>query len=346
MTRAQLINDLEHLGDLFESLSEYSGPNSESKFDGAFVLKFKECIETEIFHNGWYESKYVKQSLHGLSQWLKPSLLESWSQAYPFNDFTKKVAIIMAGNIPLVGFHDFLCCLISGYKVEIKLSSEDKRLFLLIKEALEILNPEYANWIGISLGKISDFNAVIGTGSDSALLHFKSYFKETPHLLRGNRTSLAVLDGHETKDELLALGHDIFDYFGRGCRSITHLLLPNGYDIQRFFEAILPFHDTVNHKKYGNNYDYQKTIHLMNQSNILDNHFLLAKETDVLQAPLAMIHYHYYNCDEDIENYLNIHEEKIQCVAGRRYLPFGRAQNPELHDYADHINTLNWLSEL
>ena len=175
------------------------------------------------------------------------------------------------------------------------------------------------------------------------MLHFKQYFTEVPHLLRGHRTSISVLNGTETPEQLTALGQDIFQYYGRGCRNVTQLWIPENFELNRFFEAIIPYAEVVNHKKYGNNYDYIKAIHLMNQVPILDNHFLLLKESQDLHSPLGMLHYQRYNDIKEVEEFLLSNQQHLQCVVGHGYLPFGAAQCPTLTDYADGIDTMHFL---
>jgi hypothetical protein len=165
-------------------------------------------------------------------------------------------------------------------------------------------------------------------------------------LFRHNRTSVAVLTGEETKDELTLLGNDILDYFGRGCRNVTHLFLPKGFELNRFFEAIVNQGNVINNKKYGNNYDYNKAINLMNQAVFLDNNFLLVKESKDLFSPIAMLHYHFYENEIEVSNYILEHQDDIQCVIGRNYIPFGKAQCPTLNDYADNVDTMKWLGKL
>jgi hypothetical protein len=252
----------------------------------------------------------------------------------------------MAGNIPLVGFHDFLCVLASGNKVICKLSSEDNKLLPILSKILVHFLPELESRITFSNRNLSEFDAIIATGSNNSLLHFKQYFSKYPHLFRHNRTSIAVLTGKETKDELTLLGTDILDYFGRGCRNVTHLVLPRGFELNRFFEAIVDQGEVINNKKYGNNYDYNKAIHLMNQAVFLDNNFLLLKESEDLFSPLAMLHYHYYDSEIEVSNYIEKYQNEIQCVVGRKFIPFGRAQCPSLNDYADNIDTMKWLNSI
>lgn len=186
-------------------------------------------------------------------------------------------------------------------------------------------------------------DAIIATGSGNSMRYFESYFGHLPHLFRKNRTSVAVLTGNETKEELEALGDDIFKHYGLGCRNVSHLILHKDFDINRFFEAIINQSDVVNLHKYANNYDYNKAIYLMNLEQILDNGFVLLKESEELFSPLAMLFYHRYEAFSEVESYLEKHKEDIQAVVGHGYLPFGSAQCPTLTDFADGVDTMSWL---
>jgi len=308
--------------------------------------EFEIAIQRQQHHNGWFTEKSVRSSLLNLSNWLTSEKLTEWISHYNYATEPKTVAVIMAGNIPLVGFHDFICVLLSGHKIQCKLSSDDSKLLPLLTKYLVHFSPEISERITFTDRNLSGFDAVIATGSNNSLVNFESYFSKFPHLFRHNRTSIAVLDGTETKEELNALGEDILNYFGRGCRNVTHLLIPKDFDLNRFFESIVDLGEVVNNKKYGNNYDYNKTIHLLNLESFLDNNFLLLKESTSLFSPLAMLHYHYYSTQEEITTYIDLHKDSLQCVVGHGYLPFGTAQYPSLSDYADNIDTMKWLNEL
>ena len=303
-------------------------------------------IQTQHHYNGWFTEELTRKSLRNLSSWLNLTDLTNWLSSYSYTENPKNVAVIMAGNIPLVGFHDFLCVLASGNNVICKLSSEDNKLLPLLSKILIQVQPKLESKITFSDRNLKGFDAIIATGSNNSLLHFKQYFSKYPNLFRHNRTSIAVLTGNETKDELSLLGTDILDYFGRGCRNVTHLLLPKGFELNRFFEAIVDQGEVINNKKYGNNYDYNKAIHLMNLAVFLDNNFLLLKESNDLFSPLAMVYYHYYENESEVSIYIEEHKNDIQCIVGKNYIPFGKAQCPSLSDYADNVDTMNWLNEL
>ncbi len=309
-------------------------------------LSVELAIKRQVHYNGWFTEESVRNSLLNLGNWLTREQLINWTSSYSFTENPKVVAVIMAGNIPLVGFHDFLCVLISGNKIQCKLSSDDNKLLPLLSNYLIQFSTELKEFISFSDRNLSAFDAVIATGSNTSLVNFESYFSKYPHLFRHNRTSVAILDGTETKEELKALGEDVLNYFGRGCRNVTHLLIPENYDLNRFFEAIVVSGEVVNNKKYGNNYDYNKTIHLLNLESFLDNNFLLLKKSDNLFSPLAMLYYHSYKSQEEITAYLEMHKDSIQCVVGHDYLAFGTAQCPSLSDYADNVDTMVWLNNL
>jgi hypothetical protein len=300
-------------------------------------------IQREQHHNGWFTPEVIKNAFGEIAAWLDQAQLEQWLAPYTFATQPQTVALILPGNLPLVGFHDFLCVLCSGHKVLVKLSSEDARLLPALVKMLVLFEPELQGRIAFAVGKLSDYSAVIATGSNNSMLHFKQYFSSRPHLLRGHRTSIAVLNGSETPQELTALGQDIFQYYGRGCRNVTQLWIPENFELNRFFEAILPYAEVINHKKYGNNYDYNKAVHLMNQVPILDNNFVLLKESKDLHSPLSMLHYQRYKHHNEVMTYLEENQHQIQCIVGHNYLPFGSAQCPTLTDYADGIDTMQFL---
>lgn len=303
-------------------------------------------IQSVFYHNGWFTEELVRKSMLNIGNWLTENLLNQWLSPYSFANKSKNVAVIMAGNIPLVGFHDFLCVLVSGNHIQCKLSSEDNKLLPRLVFYLQQFAPQISERITFSDRNLRNFDAVIATGSNNSLTHFENYFSKYPHLFRHNRTSVAVLDGTETPEELTALGWDILDYFGRGCRNVSHLILPNNFELNRFFEAVLPHSEVINNKKYGNNYDYNKAIHLMNQAIFLDNNFLLLKESKDLFSPLSLIHYHFYVSNQEVSEYLQAHQDSIQCVVGHGFIPFGEAQCPHLDDYADNVDTMRWLEQL
>lgn len=312
---------------------------------------FNELISKVHLYNGWFTEENVRKALGEWAKALEEKNLEKWLSAYPEiqneNRPQRTVAIIMAGNIPLVGFHDLLCVLISGHRVLVKFSSDDDRLMpSLLDYFVKNIAPDFKNAIRIAQGKMEQFDAVIATGSDNSSRYFDQYFSAYPHIIRKNRTSVAVLNGDESREELEALGHDIFDYFGLGCRNVSKLFIPENFDLDRFFGAVFSFSDVINHKKYANNYDYHKAILLMNSEQLLENGFLLVKEDRTLHSPLGVLYIERYSNEDRIQEFLHEYRDKLQCVVGRKHIPFGQSQSPQLWDYADNTDTLSFLLKL
>ena len=308
--------------------------------------EFNALMGTLKHHNGWFTEEMIRKAIGNLGESLNKENLEQWCDQYTFSKKPKTIAVIMAGNIPLGGFHDFLCVLLSGNRIMAKMSSEDDKLLPVLAEFLICFYPEVKDFISFSDRNMKGFDAVIATGSNSSFLHFEQYFSKYPHIFRKNRTSIAILDGTESESQLKALGDDIFDFFGRGCRSVSHLLLPRSFEINKVFEHIVHQGAVINNKKYGNNYDYNKAVHLMNQEKLLDNNFVLLKETTLLSSPLGMLYYHFYDDVDEVNSYCEEHKDSIQCRVGAGGLPFGTAQSPKLNDYADNVDTMQWLNSL
>ena len=347
MDRNQLIGAFDQLGSLMVSFGKKEEwPGFTCGITAAEYATFDDIIKKEKVYNGWFTEASVRQSLLALGTQLNGQSLEEWLESYGYTSEPKTVALIMAGNIPMVGFHDFCCVLLSGNKVLAKLSSDDKHLIPALAQLLIQFLPDLEKRIRFAVGPLKDFGAVIATGSDNSALYFESYFGKYPHIFRKNRTSVAVLDGTETETQLEALGQDMFAYFGMGCRNVTHLLLPAGYDINKIFSAILPQSEVIQNNKYGNNYDYNKAVYLMNKIPLLDNNFVLFRESDELFSPLAMVHYQYYSSQAEVDQYIKENREKIQVIVGKNDTPFGTAQCPGLDDYADDVDTMAWLNNL
>lgn len=253
----------------------------------------------------------------------------------------------MAGNIPLVGFHDLLAVLITGNKALIKLSGNDKILLPLVTDYLKHIEPQLENCIQFTEEKMVDFDAVIATGSNNTARYFEYYFGKKPNIIRKNRNSVAVLTGDETKAELNALGEDIFRYYGLGCRSVSKLFVPTDYNFDLFFQAIYEYRDIMNLAKYANNYDYNKAVYLMSEFKILDNGFLMLKKDSSYSSPIASLFYEHYADLTSLKKRLENDKEKIQCIVGSRVnsneVKFGETQKPALSDYADGIDTVEFL---
>jgi hypothetical protein len=347
MKRDELILAFSRLGRLMETLSQTDDwPGFSSGVTEQEWGTLKSIINRQFVYNGWFTKESVAQSLSALGSQLTEESLVTWLEEYNFSENPKRVAIIMAGNIPLVGFHDFLCVLFSGNIAVCKLSSDDKTLLPALAVPLITFLPELKDRIEFTVGPVKNIDAVIATGSDNSALYFEQYFGKYPHIFRKNRTSIAILTGNETLKELKGLGHDIFDYYGLGCRNVSHIMIPKEYELSKFFEGIYSFSEVVLNKKYGNNYDYHKAIFLMNQNQLFDNNFVLLRETQELFSPLAMVHFQRYESQQQIDQFLTIQSESIQVVIGHQFTPFGSAQCPMLSDYADGVDTMAFLNGL
>lgn len=311
-------------------------------------------IEQEQFHNAWFTPANVERAILSIGQMLNADALKKWFDNYDLSKVTeeKKVGLILAGNIPLVGFHDVLCVLVSGHYALIKSSAQDARLVRHVLNMLAKIDARFAARYSF-VERLKDFDAVIATGSDNSSRYFEYYFGKVPHIIRKNRNSVAVLTGDESTEDLNHLGHDIFDYFGLGCRNISKLLIPKGYDIGTFFRPIETYQPVINHHKYNNNYDYNKSIYLVNSEKHFDNGFLILKEEKSLSSPLAVLYYEYYDTITDAEEKVNADSEKIQCAVcisplklNNQVVSPGQSQQPRLWDYADGVDTMQFLTKL
>ncbi len=295
--------------------------------------------------NGWFTPENCRSALEGIAAWLTEEKLREWISPYQKKIEThasKKIGIIAAGNIPGVGFHDFLTVFLTGNYACLKLSSDDTVLMEFLLGELKSYLPEKENWEITPKLPPDSLQGIIATGSNNSARYFEYYFGKLPHLFRKNRKSVAVLEGNENEEELQGLGKDIFTYFGLGCRNVSKLFVPEGYNFDAFFNGIFPFSDVVLNKKYGNNYDYNRAIFLMNGTPLLDNNFVLLTESSSLHPPVAMVYYEYYKSPEDLQKMLVSAKDQIQCIDGNRshdFIPFGKTQQPTLSDYADGINT-------
>lgn len=309
-------------------------------------------FESAQLKNAWFTPEMVQKAFTAMSQWLHYDALNSWSAQYQFQSQPKKVGLILAGNIPLVGLHDILCVLLSGNIALIKRSSDDANLTTIVMEQLIQIEPKLQERIQL-VERLQYFDAVIATGSNNSSRYFDYYFGKVPHIIRKNRHSIAVLNGEETEQDLVQLGHDIFDYYGLGCRNVSKIFIPKNYEIKHFFEPIERFNTIINHHKFVNNYDYNKSIYLVNVVPHFDNGFLLLKEDEGLSSPLSVVFYEYYQQISDVETKIKSISEEIQCVVSNIHLQipnqvvkFGQSQCPTISDYADDVDTMRFLESL
>ena len=300
--------------------------------------------------NPWFTHESIKFALDEISRSLTPGNLSRWTSSYTFNvTNSKTIAIIAAGNIPLVSFHDVMCILLAGHSALVKLSSKDTLLLPYILDTLVAIAPAFKSTIHFSEARIADFDAVIATGSDNTSRYFNYYFAKYPHIIRKNRSSCAILNGFETQQELKELQKDVFSYFGLGCRNVSKIYIPKGYDLTTLLDTWGDKHEVIHHHKYANNYDYQKSILLVNKIPFLDNGYILLKASPQIVSPIAVLHYEEYESDSSLKKNIQINNEKIQCIVGNHPLSkvsFGKAQSPQLGDYADQIDTLAFILNL
>ena len=331
--------------------AEKNTENPAAKNNTLFFSAFEDLIELSVSHNGWFTKSEVCFAVQSWAKALTENNLNQWLTPYNFNySETKNVGMILAGNIPLVGFHDFLSVLISGHNALIKTSSNDQHLIKFLANYLIALDERFNKKITFVEGKLENFDAVIATGSNNTARYFEHYFKNKPNIIRKNRNSVAILTGNETKDELEALGEDIFRYFGLGCRNVSKLFFPRDYDFKLFFEAIYKFKDVVFYEKYANNYDYNKAVFLMSLFKLLDNEFLTLKEDEGYASPISSVFYERYDELNSVLERLEKDQDKIQCVVSKNLtqnsISFGETQKPNLWDYADNVDTLTFLSKI
>ncbi len=304
--------------------------------------------------NKWFTENSVKSALIGIAKFLTPDTLNQWTASYDLSKSPgKHVGIVMAGNIPMVGFHDLLCVLLSGHQADIKPSSDDTFLIRQLCQWLFEIDNRFEDLIHFP-DSLKSSEAVIATGSDNTARYFEHYFGNRPHIIRKNRTSVAIIEGSETQEQFGKLGEDIFKYFGLGCRNVSKLFYPEGFDIRTVFPAWESFEPIIHHHKYRNNYDYNKSILLVNKEPHYDTGFLMTKEDNQLVSPISMVFTQSYKDGEQLKKILSDQSEKIQCIVGGHNIlnglfatyNYGAAQYPEVWDYADGVDTLKFLEGL
>ncbi len=332
---------------LGETLRESLNNNfDESGGNGRDRSLLRILFDTQENRNPWFTPENVRRAIAAIADELTEENLIKWTNAYNgINDEGNplRVAVIMAGNIPLVGFHDFLSVLITGNNLIAKISSKDSELLLVITSLLCKINPEFNEKIEFTESPLSGFDAVIATGNDNSSRYFDYYFGKYPNIIRKNRNSIAILEGDETDEEIKRLGTDIFSYFGLGCRNVSKIYIPEGFDLRKLSKNWDSFHDIIRHSKYSNNYDFNKAVYIVNKENFNDTGYLLLKEDIRISSPVSVLYFEYYGSQDAVKQVPELLKEKIQCIVGKRYIPFGQAQCPHLWDYADGIDTLDFL---
>ncbi|MGA2406570.1 MAG: hypothetical protein ABSF81_07465 [Bacteroidales bacterium] len=337
--------------DLEERIESFAllGETLRNSLNGISVTRADQLnllIDNQHNHNPWFTPENVRRAVTAIAEELTEENLIRWTSAYPgLNEQIKslRVGVIMAGNIPLTGFHDFLSVLISGNNLIAKTSSKDYELIVYISTILCSINTGFRKRIEFTEDTLTNFDVVIATGSDNSSRYFEYYFGKYPNIIRKNRNSIAIIEGNETDDELTNLGTDIFSYFGLGCRNVSKVYFPKGYDFTSMIRHWDTFSGVINHTKYANNYDFNKAVYLVNKEVFYDTGHLLLKEDSKISSPVSVLHYEYYESQYAVKQQTELLKEKIQCLVGLHYIPFGKAQYPHLWDYADGIDTIEFL---
>lgn len=330
--------NLQHRINLFAELGEYLKKNNS---------EWSDTKEIAFNHNPWFTTSFIDHATNQIvDQYLKKEKLEEWVKHYHLDDnvASKNVGIVMAGNIPMVGFHDMLTVFISGHRQTIKLSSKDDILLKQLIKKLYSFDVETQNVISIA-DMLKGCDAYIATGSNQSARHFEQYFAKYPHLVRNNKTSVAVLSGNETEADLEKLSDDIHLYFGLGCRNVTKLYVPIGFDFIPLLASFNKYATLRDQNKYANNYDYQLSILLLNNVFYMTSGSVLLVENENLFSPISVIHYEYYDDVKELKNNLSIQQD-IQCILGSDFTAFGEAQQPGLFAYADGVDTMQFLLSL
>jgi len=330
---------LEHKNSIFIKLGKFLAQFSEVEntkcqsvlHNDLYFDKFIDLIQLSPSHNGWYTNENVYFAIQSWAEALTEDNLNQWLNRYNLDTISPKtVGLVLAGNIPLVGFHDFISVLLSGHKVLVKTSSNDQHLLPFLAKYIISVEPKMKDYITFVEGKLENFDAVIATGSNNTARYFEYYFKNKPSIIRKSRNSVAVLDGNETKEQMIALGEDVFRYFGLGCRNVSKIFVPRGYNFDAFFGGMFPYNQVMKFEKYINNYDYNKAVFLMSNFNLLDNEFLIIKEDLSYASPISSVFYEYYDKLEEIKNKLQQDHDQIQCIVSNNLIEnsvsFGQTQ--------------------
>ena len=314
---------------------------------------FHQEMERASLKNPWFTTLNIQRALEGIQTMLSEKDLDTWLENYDLKSIVSPatIGVVMAGNIPAVGFHDFMCILLSGHHFQGKLSSDDAVILPAIWNLLLQFEPKFAGKATFTTGQLKTFDAIIATGSNNTARYFDYYFGKYPHIIRQNRNGVAVIDGNETVKDFEDLAADVFSYFGLGCRNVSFLLVPESFDFELMFSGFAVFDHVSNHHKYYNNYLYNKSLLIINKENHYDNGFVLLVQKDTLASPIGVLHYQTYKNRDHLLSMLAERKEQIQCVVSRSAsiddsLLFGVSQKPKVQMYADGIDTMHFLLHL
>ena len=328
-------------------LDSDSWPGFQSGVDQREFDNFKSSTEKAESNNAWFSRKMIRLSMESWAKNLSEDNIDKWMSKYDVpSSINKNVLIICAGNLPLVGFHDIVCCILLIINTQVKLSKNDNVLIPAILKILYLFDSELQDRIKICNEKPDNYNYVIATGSNNSNRYFEYYFGKFPHIFRKNRTSIAVVHSEISNGQLKSLSHDMLQYYGLGCRSVTKLYLPEKFSLDRIYNSVFNYKDLINHNKYMNNYDYNRSIFLLGKKLFFDNGFLILKEDKSLFSPISVVNFEYYSSMETLEKELNVLSNEIQCRVGEGGIPFGTAQKPELWVYADGVDTIDFLTKI
>ncbi len=295
--------------------------------------------------NPWFTKEHIALACTNISrEFLNEAKLRAWVSQYTLPAAPKSVGIVMAGNIPLVGFHDFVCGFVSGHYLRLKLSSKDDILLNFLLRKMGEWEPEVLEQVSIE-ERLNNCDAYIATGSNNTARYFEQYFGKYPNIIRKNRTSVAVLDGTETDEELALLADDVYLYYGLGCRNVTQVCVPRGYNFEQLLRVFTRHNGYADLNKYKNNYDYHLAIYLLNRVPYMSNESILMVENDLPFSAVSVLHYRYYDDKAQLVAQLKASED-IQAIIGRGFIPFGDSQKPALSDYADNVDTMAFLCGL
>ena len=313
------------------------------------LLEINNLITESVCYNAWFTTENVRFCLQSWAQSLSEEHLHRWLNRYRFPKVEKRknIGLILAGNIPMVGFHDVLCVLLSGHRFTAKCASSDNRLLPTVMKLLCNIDEKFSESISFTDDLPLHADAFIATGSNHSGHYFDFYFQKYPHIIRRNRNSVAILTGNETKEQLQQLGDDIFRYFGLGCRNVSKLFVPVNYDFSMLIKAMSEWKRIKLHHKFKNNYDYNKAIFLLNEDDFIDADFFILKHSESLSSPISTVFYESYVSLDEVADKIKQTENQIQCVVSETNvsssIPFGHAQTPQLWDYADGVDTMRFL---
>ena len=315
-------------------------------------LEINRLVTESVYYNSWFTPDNVRFCLQTWAQALSEEPLRRWMEKYhlPHSEKQKNIGLVLAGNIPMVGFHDALCVLLSGHRFTAKCASSDNRLLPAVMKLLCAIDEQFSESVSFTDGLLRHADAFIATGSNNSGRYFDFYFQKYPHIIHRNRNSVAVLTGNETEDQLQLLGEDIFRYFGLGCRNVSKLFVPNDYDFLPFIQSLSDWNWMGLHHKYRNNYDYHKAVFLVNGDDFIDAGFFMLKHSESISSPISTIFYENYASIDEVAAKMEQTKNQIQCVVSETAtlpsVPFGQAQNPALWDYADDVDTVEFLTKL